>query len=241
MYRALIEIDEGGTVLLSEEELHHLVRVRRAKSGHPFVGLDGRGSSFLCALEQSPRGWVGRIVRPLTDPRESPLKVTLGQALIKKDKFEWVVQKAAELGVSEIVPLLTERTELRLEGSRTARRMERWQRILEGTIKQCGRARVPMLSDPVEVTDFLSGNDSPLKLALDEGQGYSLKEVIEQNGEVSCCAVLVGPEGGWDDRDREILHNRKVVPVHLGPRILRAETAAVTILSILQYELGDLS
>ncbi len=109
MYRALIHLNEQGRVVLPEDELHHLVRVRRARRGDRFLGLDGNGRVYLCRLERAREGWYGSVLEELEEHGASALRVTLAQALIKKNKFEWVLQKATEIGVSEIVPLITVR------------------------------------------------------------------------------------------------------------------------------------
>ena len=171
---------------------------------------------------------------------ESDLRVILGQALLKKDKFELVIQKATELGVTEIVPLVTERTEIRLDDFKTERRMKRWKRILMEAVKQTGLTSVPELSPPVSLEKFLSAKSASLQFFLDENQGMSLGDSIGENQRHSSCLTVVGPEGGWDGQDRQIFGEHRLVPVHLGPRTLRSETTPLVILSILQYELGDL-
>ena len=223
-----------------EEELHHLVRVRRSQVGDTFVGFDGTGKVYVCSLEREDTQWYGRILE-IEEVEESPLELTLGQALIKKDRFEWVIQKATELGVSRIVPLVSTRTELQLTPQRQAKRMQRWQRILLEAVKQCGSARIPQLSDPTGLEACLSGSQAQLRLVLDERGTTDLKWLVGNNRDKTSVLVLVGPEGGWDDRDRALFQQHDVSTVHLGPRILRTETAPVTALSILQYELGDLS
>ena len=241
MYRALIHLNEQGRVVLPEDELHHLVRVRRAREGDRFLGLDGKGKVYLCRLEQAREGWYGSVLEELKEHGASALRVTLAQALIKKNKFEWVLQKATEIGVSEIVPLITVRTELRLSPEREETRMKRWRKILLEAVKQCGRPHVPELAHPIALEEFLERAEAGLKLVLDEKGGCSLKELIQENRQAISCLVIVGPEGGWDETDRLLFRKKEVPSVSLGARILRAETAPVTILSILQYELGDLS
>ncbi len=240
MYRALIQIGDQGRVVLPERELHHLIRVRRARVGDRFVGLDGTGRVYLCSLERTQEGWHGTILKELQEQGKPPLRVTLAQSLIKKDKFEWVLQKATEVGVSEFVPLITARTEILLNPEREERRMKRWRRILLEAIKQCGRAQIPQLANPMGLREFLCASSEEFKLVLDEKGGLHLKELIEDHRDAVSCLVIVGPEGGWDESDRQLLREQRVPAVNLGTRILRAETAPVTILSILQYELGDL-
>ena len=166
MYRAYIEKFDQEEVILAQDELHHLVRVRRAKSGDFFLGLDGKGKTFLCRLQRKNQVWSGWIIKEVEQPMESDLRVILSQALLKKDKFELVVQKATELGVTEIVPLVTERTEIRLDDFKTERRMKRWKRILMEAVKQTGRTSVPELSPPVSLEDFVSAKSASLQFFL---------------------------------------------------------------------------
>ncbi len=175
MYRALIEIGDQGRVVLPERELHHLIRVRRARAGDRFVGLDGTGRVYLCSLERTQEGWHGTILKELQEQGKPPLRVTLAQSLIKKDKFEWVLQKATEVGVSEIVPLITARTELLLNPEREERRMKRWRKILLEAVKQCGRAQIPQLAQPMGLREFLCASSEEFKLVLDEKGGTPLE------------------------------------------------------------------
>ena len=156
MYRAFIKIESPERVLLPEDELHHLVTVRRSQVGDTFVGPNGKGKVYLCSLKREDRAWYGRILEAVENVKESPLQLTLGQALIKKDEFEWVIQKATELGVSRIVPLVSTRTELQLSPEREIKRMKRWRKILLEAVKQCGCPHIPRLSDPTPLKELLA-------------------------------------------------------------------------------------
>jgi 16S rRNA (uracil1498-N3)-methyltransferase len=255
VHRILAEHIDDGKAIFSAEEAHHLVRVLRLRPGDPFVAHDGKGGVYLCRLHkrqdlepgyrrrrhhQTEPVWEGEIVRTLTNRMESPLSICLGQSLIKKDKFEWVIQKAVELGVSEIVPLISWRTEIRTEEGGVEHRMKRWQKILVEAFKQSARSRLPRLNEPVRLAIFLERWQADLRFVLDEQEGIHLRDVLRTKPGASSCLFLVGPEGGWDERDRVIMRSHAVTPVHLGSRILRTETAPITVMSILQYELGDL-
>lgn len=240
MYRALVEPGPSGFVEVSEEEAHHLVRVRRLQPGQNFYGVDGLGNEFRCLLERKGSRWLGRI-EEVRIQKQPPLKITLAQSLVKKDRFEWVLEKTTELGVWEVVPMITCRTEVKLAGCREDRMMARWHKIMLSAIKQSGQSRLPLLSRPVELDQVLErGKCSSLVIRLDEAGGIHLRDLVAQHQQAREALVLVGPEGGWDDSDREIFDQSQVPPAHLGPRILRTETAAIVALSILQFELGDL-
>lgn len=240
MLRALIQLTDKNKATLDPEELHHLVRVRRARPDDFFLGLDGRGKLYRCYLQKKDQGWFARVLGEVESTGESSLRIILGQALIKKDKFEWVIQKATELGISTIVPLITGRTEVRPSGPGEDRKIRLWRRVLLEAVKQSKRSYIPELSNPIDLKAYLETTSASAKLFLDEKNGIRLKEMIEENRQKSSWMVLIGPEGGWSKSDREIFKQHKVYPVHLGSRILRTETAPVAVLSILQYELGDL-
>lgn len=239
MYRAIVERAQEGTVLLPDEEAHHLTRVRRAKAGTRFLGLTPDGLWLVCELDRAGRSWIGRIVGREGEDRESPLRVTLAQALIKKDKFEWVIQKSVELGVHDIVPLITKRTEVRPDDRGVARKLERWRKIVVEAVKQSGRNREPKLHEPMELAEFAARPPASTVFLLDEERGLSPREVLRGRPPDRTVTLVVGPEGGWDPEDRRILDRTSAVRLHLGPRILRTETAPVAMLAILQYEWGD--
>ncbi len=239
MYRAIVELGEEGTVGLPDDEAHHLTRVRRARPGSRFLGLTPEGRWLVCELERVGRRWIGRIVGEERENRESALRITLAQALIKRDKFEWVIQKSVELGVCEIAPLITRRTEVRPDDRGAARKMQRWNKIVVEAVKQSGRSRLPTIREPVVLAEFASQTSGSTHLLLDEEGGASLRQTLRERPPASDVTILVGPEGGWDAEDRRILAPLEAVSVHLGPRILRTETAPVAMLAILQYEWGD--
>jgi 16S rRNA (uracil1498-N3)-methyltransferase len=240
MARALIHLVENGRVLLPKEELHHLVRVRRLKAGDKFEALDVEEEKvYRCSLSKEGGSWHGLILDILEVEADPLLRITLAQALIKKDKFEWVIQKATELGVSEIIPILTCRTEIRLDEKREQRKLQRWSKIVAEAVKQCGRSRLPILGSPVSLATLLKERTEGLWIVLDEATDVPMRQLLAECHSAENCILLVGPEGGWDDRDREILSAEKSHSVSLGPRIMRAETASIAALAVLQYELGD--
>lgn len=239
MFRAFIHPVSPQLAEIPSDEAHHLVKVRRLRKGDRFLGLDGEGGLFVCRLERGKRGWTAHIEKPLHQSVESPLQTTLGQALLKKDNFEWVIQKASELGVQRIVPLITSRTEVRPRPDSLERKMSRWHKILAEAAKQCGRLQPAALEEPVPLEDFCARQDAEIRLVLDEAAQLPLWQAVQQQAPPHSCSIIIGPEGGWDDRDRQAF-SPAWTPVRLGPRILRAETAPVAALSILQYLWGDL-
>lgn len=240
LYRSFADLIEDNRAHLASDEVRHLVRVRRFSQGDLFEATDGKGRRCVCRLEKEAAGWFGEVVEEIESDPESPFRIVLAQALLKKDRFEWVLQKATELGVAEIVPIVTQRTEIRLDARREANKLARWRRILIEAVKQCGRSRIPELAAPIELAEFVA---APLEFPLwmlDEEGGESLAKASRSLPGLSGAVVLVGPEGGWDAEDRRLLNGIPAVSVSLGPRILRAETAPIVVLSILQHLYGDL-
>jgi 16S rRNA (uracil1498-N3)-methyltransferase len=243
-------------VALSREETAHLRNVLRLREGAEVFVFDGEGHEFLCVVEAAERRRAAEAVLRvlgLAEPphRESPLELTLAPAMLKGEKFDTVVQKATELGVTRIVPVETERAEVRLPGSpeepAAAKRVARWRRIAVEAAKQSGRARVPEVRSPIHLTTLLSevahdldGSDE-LRLVFSERDGRGLAETLADAGApVRRVTALVGPEGGWEDAELEQATAAGWHAVTLGGRTLRAETAGVVVAALLQHLCGDL-
>lgn len=240
MHRVIAHLIEDDKVLLSEEESHHLVRVLRVRPGDSFMAHDGKGGIYRCRLAKGPGGWHGEIVEKVESQTESALSICLAQSLIKKDKFEWVVQKAVELGIEAIVPVISWRTEIRLDEGGLSHKMQRWEKIVAEAFKQSGRKVLPTLHTPLPLETFLQNWSADLRFVPDEAGGVPLRSLLQEKRSARSCYFLVGPEGGWDERDRQLFSTHGVTAVQLGKRVLRTETCPITVLSILQYELGDL-
>lgn len=241
MRRVIVQRREGDRVYFDEGDVHHLTRVLRLHEGDTFEAILRPATRYRCRLIRDASDWVGTLLEESSTTWESPLRIRLVQALIKGDKFEWVLQKAVELGVAEVQPMLTSRTEINLSDQRQGRKLSRWSKILREALKQCGRTGIPLLQEPRPLAEILIDRGDEFSLYLDEAGQQSLEACLPKTGAVASCAVFIGPEGGWDERDRALFRDSNVPAARLGPRILRTETAAVTALAILQYRLGDLS
>ena len=237
-----------GQVLLSEEESRHLRDVLRLRAGDEARVFDGEGKEFACVvLDAGGRKAAARLaVRAAVEPPspEPPVFIILAAALLKGEKFDLVVQKAVELGVGRIMPLLTKRTDVRLRDERdAAKRVERWRRLALEAAKQSGRARVPPVDAPqvfeTKVTAERGGMDI-LPLMFAERGGVGLGALPRRDAPPLYVAPLVGPEGGWEDEEIELARAHGWHLVTLGGRTLRAETAAITACVLLQNLYGDL-
>ena len=230
------------TVTLLSDEARYLRDVLRLHVGDEVSVFDGEGREFQCTIAESTRSSAElNVISEIVPAKpESHLHLTLAVALLKGDKFDLVVQKVTELGGARIVPVITDRSDVRLEpGQDLTKRVERWQRIALEAAKQSGRALVPEVSEPVSFADCVSNATEPLRIIFSERDGGSLEPAL-QDCRASEVVVLVGSEGGWTDRELESARDAGWKIVTLGGRTLRAETAAIVVVALLQNHFGDL-
>jgi 16S rRNA (uracil1498-N3)-methyltransferase len=212
------------------------------KAGDQVFVFDGCGNEYRCSFraEKGSRAEV-EVAEPLTDVVESSVRLTLAQSLAKSDKFDLIVQKATELGVSRIIPLMTEHGDVRIHRAQGDKRLERWRRISLEALKQCGRRRLVEIEAPMTVSKLTEAKDSEFLLVFSEKGGTSIAAALRQSGTLTGLTALIGPEGGWGDAELTLLEGRGVPAVSLGPRILRTETAALVAITLIQHWIGDLS
>ena len=238
---------DGAGVELSREESAHLVNVLRLRAGDEAFVFDGAGREFRCRVE-TVRGRAGRVrlaVEEEVAPQrpESPLALVLAVALLKGEKFDTVVQKATELGVVRVVPVVTARADVRLRaGKERDARVRRWQRLALEAAKQSGRAVVPAVAAPVELDKLLTdeGRVDEARLLFTERGGRGLREALDVGTAPTALTALTGPEGGWADEELAQAEAAGWRLVTLGGRTLRAETAAIAVCAVLQHLCGDL-
>lgn len=226
-----------GHVTLGLEETRHLRDVLRLRSGDSISVFDGKGKEYLCLVaEIGKKTSVCSIVEPISPlSPESPLRLTLAAAILKGDKFDLVIQKAVELGISRLVPLQTIRSEARIKDG--SKRLERWRRIALEATKQSGRATLMEILEPKTVDEILSLSPSDRTFLFSERNGGPISAITSGDK----LTAIVGPEGGWDDSELDAAASAKIPIVRLGGRILRAETAAIAVSAILQNLFGDLN
>jgi 16S rRNA (uracil1498-N3)-methyltransferase len=232
-------------VFIKGTDAVHLSRVLRLNVGDTITVSDGQNRVYVCKLELISGNLVrATITSQLTGPFEPPVEVVLLQGLPKTDKLELIIQKGTELGVSKIMPLITERTVVRLDSGKAETRLVRWQRIALEAAKQCRRGRIPQIEGPVDLVEALSTleHDHLLLVPWEEEYARTLKEVLltAKGAGRKKIAVLIGPEGGLTSQEVEVARDQGGIPVSLGPRILRTETAGLMVISTILYELGDL-
>ena len=238
-FHALPNAFNDQTVTLGTDEARHLRDVLRLKAGDEVYVFDGRGREFRCNIVSTKRDVAELHIEAEVEPAkpESQLQLNLCVALLKGEKFDLVVQKATELGVRRVTPLITRYADIHLrDESDAAKRVSRWQRIALEAAKQSGRAFVPEISMPVAFDSVTAGG---LGVMFSERGGEALNSLIEHAP--SHVTALVGSEGGWSDEEIESARARNFHVITLGGRVLRAETAAITVAVLLQHLFGDLN
>jgi 16S rRNA (uracil1498-N3)-methyltransferase len=228
---------------LRGDEAEHLLRVLRLGPGAQVSVFDGRGHEYMVQVERlDSDSVVCQILHHTAAQPAHIVSITLGQGLPKAGKFEWVVQKTTELGVSEIVPVITNRVVPRISPHHLPAKAGRWEKLAREACKQSGRATVPHLWPPTPLDAFFAAFQSAeLKLMLWEGEDrHLLRTVLTAVQRVASVAVLVGPEGGLTAAEVARGEGYGFRSVGLGKRVLRTETAAVVAVALLQYEFGDL-
>lgn len=233
-------IDEALRVLDARQS-HHLVRVLRLAAGAPVECFDGQGARFDARIERADaKACVVRLIAPMAAVTESPLAITLVQGISAAEPMDWTVEKAVELGVHAIQPVVTARTPARPDAQRLQRRHEHWARIVEAACMQCGRDRLPALGVPVDFDRWLAGNTPApgrTRIALDpEGTARLADLGVEGSFAID---LLVGPESGLSPAELQAARAAGFRAVRLGPRVLRTETAGPAAIAALQALAGD--
>lgn len=229
---------EGETLPLSAERLNYLKNVLRLRDGQAVRVFDGQNHEADATLNLGKREASLVIGRVVMHSVESPLQIHLLQAMGKGEKMDWVIQKAVELGVTRITPVATERSIVDLKGERADKRHARFIDIAIGACEQSGRNKLPRINPILSLEDALAQTDAALKWVLHPNRGHAAKPFVASPENV---AVLIGPEGGLSDHEIEVAIASGFIPLTLGPRVLRTETAPIVALSVLQMQWGDFS
>ena len=220
---------------LPEEQAHYIGRVLRHAVGDAVQLFDGSGQEFLGELIEVGKKTVRVELREqFAGQAESPLRVHLGQGLSRGERMDWAIQKATELGVAAITPIVSERCEVRLKDERADKRMAHWRQIAISACEQCGRSTIPLIHPPQLLGDWLQQTDADLKLVL-----HPVAEALASHARPQTLAFLIGPEGGLNDNEVSQAQAAGFHAARLGPRVLRTETAPVVALAVAQQLWGD--
>jgi 16S rRNA (uracil1498-N3)-methyltransferase len=229
--RFFVDHVRSGHAQIQGDDAHHLTRVLRVEAGQKYEISDNR-DVYLAEIETARKDLVSFTVIERIGTPETPVRITAAVALIKFERFEWLIEKATELGVESIVPIMAERSEKGLDLA-AGKRSERWRRIAREASEQSRRARLPEISEILGFAEAVALK-ADLKLALDEQPGAApiLAALPRATSRDTTVALLVGPEGGWTERERSMFTASGWTPVSLGAAILRAETAAIAAISV---------
>jgi 16S rRNA (uracil1498-N3)-methyltransferase len=228
----------GAVVDLPPEAAHHASKVLRMNDGDGVILFDGRGGEWFGSLRRVGKTMAVALESFDDTDREPPLSITLVQGLPAADKMDWIVQKAVELGVAAIRPVVCRRSLVRLSGERKERRVAHWQAVAVAACEQCRRNRVPEVAPLVDLPQFLAETaaQNALRLVLAPGAGHRLAELSKPTGPAT---LLVGPEGGFEDGELAAAASVGFQAVGLGPRVLRTETAGPAALAAMMTLWGD--
>ena len=234
-----LELREGGAVTLPDSAYHHLVVVLRRVRDDRVTLFNGRGGEYGVTIESLAKKSVTVRIREFRNvERESPLPITLAQAVSKGERMDYTIQKAVELGVTAIQPLVTDHVVVRLSAERWERKLEHWQSVVVSACEQSGRTRVPKIAPVLDLRDWLNAlPPNTLKLVLAPGAAPAAKAPKRRDEPV---LLLVGPEGGFSDMELALADLSGFVALSLGPRVLRTETAGMAALAMMQSLWGDL-
>lgn len=233
------EIPAHGECRLPAAKAHHVAHVLRLKPGDPVLLFDGRGGLHDARIAACARGEVTvRVRASRQEDRESPLDITLVQAVSSGERMDYTIQKAVELGVTALQPVLAERCVVRLSGERAAKRVAHWQAVVIAACEQCGRSRVPVVAPLLPYASWLAlaAQDGGLRLQLAPGAARGLRDLARPAGPVT---LLAGPEGGLTPVEIADAERAGFAGLRLGPRVLRTETAALAALAAMQAVWGD--
>lgn len=235
--------DVQKIIIDDQDDVKHITKVLRLKQGDEVEICDGENMEYLAVIASMENKdikleiiekWIGRT--------EAPIEITLFQGIPKSTKMDIIIQKCTELGITRIVPVITERTIVQLKDQKSEeKKIERWQKIADEAAKQCKRGVIPKIEPPLALAEAIKvATDFDLTvIPYEREEGVGLKGILKQTNAVKI-GIYIGPEGGFGEKEIKRAKDAGVIPVTLGPRILRTETAGFVALSILMYELGDL-
>ncbi len=223
-------------------DARHISKVLRMQPGQELQIVSDDGVSALAEVQEIHENEViVHCLEKLAESHEPLVKITLAQGLAKGEKMDFIVQKAVELGATSIVPIAMEHSVVRLDGAKAVKKVERWQKIAEAAAKQSKRDIIPQVHAVQSVKEMLASNNCSTKIIAYECEDRcSLKQALHQAGHLEELLLIIGPEGGISETELELARQAGAVPVSLGHRILRAETAGLVAMSAIFYETGDL-
>lgn len=232
-------LEIGKEVSLVDDAANHVGRVLRMETGQHLVLFNGDQYDYSGRIISSTKKQViVQIENRTFIENESPIQLHLAQGISRGDKMDFTIQKSVELGITEITPIFTERCGVKLTGDRLEKKHQQWQKIAISACEQCGRAKPPVIHPAISLSQFIQQQTEQLRLNLHPKATTSIKNLVMPS---QGARFIIGPEGGLSDLEIEQAHQAGYLDVLLGPRVLRTETAALTLLTALQVQFGDLA
>lgn len=240
-------LQEGMNIELPPPATNHLIRVLRLPLAAKLTLFNGQGGEYQASIAViGKKSCVVTVGKYVARGIESSLSINLAQGIVHADKMDFIIQKAVELGVAEISPLLTQFSDVRIDGERLAKRLQHWRNIAISACEQCGRNKLPTIWEPLSIISWLSDRRTELTAATTDISFRLILHPYDANPFPSFpsaprqLSLLIGPEGGFSDKEVQFANECGYMPIALGPRILRTETAAITAIAISQHLWGDL-
>jgi len=233
---------QARNVTLGPELAHRLGRVLRLKRGDHVILSEGGEREYEVQLTAvSPHAATAVVVRELSPPREPEVEITLYPALIRANRFDLILEKGTEIGVARFVPVLAARSQVQGNGELSGARSERWRRIVVEAAEQCGRGRLPHVEQPVAFEDAVRGARGTKILPYESARGQTLGRYLRGlNKRPDAVSLFIGPEGGFEDAEVALARETGAAIVSLGPRVMRAETAAIVATALTLEALGEM-
>lgn len=231
-------------IINNKEDVKHIGRVLRLSKEDCIEICDGKNHDYIgkiVSLEKSEI--IVNILEKGLSKTEPPVNITLFQGIPKSAKMDMIIQKCTELGINKIVPVNTERTIVQLKDKKAeGKKIERWQKVADAAAKQCKRGKIPTIDYPISFEEMINEiSEYNLKIIpYEQEENTGIKRLLKSKKGYESIAIIIGPEGGFEKSEIKLAKDNGVIPVTLGPRILRTETAGFVALSILMYEIGDL-
>jgi 16S rRNA (uracil1498-N3)-methyltransferase len=233
------ELKEGQALLLAQEAANHLTRVLRLRVNDPLILFNGHGGEFAAVISAVAKNNVTvQVGRFFAKEVESPLFLHLGQGISRGEKMDFTIQKAVELGVKQISPLIMARCGVKLSAERWDKKLQHWRAVAIAACEQSGRNQLPDIFEPMPLMTWLTELKADLKLLCSPAASTSLSAYA---GEFKTIAMLIGPESGLDEQEFTLAKQYGCLPLTIGPRILRTETAALAVITAVQVRFGDMA
>lgn len=235
-YQANPQLAVGESFELDDDAVGHIARALRMRSGQQIVLFNGDGRDYYATLENVAKRSVSAFIDSCSEPtRQSPLSVELGQGISRGERMDYCVQKTTELGLNRLTPLFTERCEVKINAERQTKRQQHWQQVAISACEQSLRSDIPCIEAPDQLQHWLENCQADLKFVLHHHSEAPLSELPKP----SSIALLIGPEGGLTEDEVNRAQAQGFIPLTLGPRVMRTETAPVAAMAVFQYLWGD--